>query len=123
MRWERELPALIRKLRNEHVHYAQTIRQLLEPITTEVELDELLTAPGGAIWKNKDMTQRLHDKLSESFHAYQSTIADIERIMKDIARKLDIDRAAEARYPIHSPSIPHPLRPRMYSDFPSTNVV
>ncbi|KAH7122606.1 hypothetical protein B0J11DRAFT_437222, partial [Dendryphion nanum] len=95
MGWERELPTLIRKLRNEHVHYAQIIRQLLEPITTEAELDELLGAPGGAMWKSKDMSQRLQDKLQESFHAYKSTIADIEAIMINIARKLDVERAAE----------------------------
>ncbi|KAF2012655.1 hypothetical protein BU24DRAFT_411993 [Aaosphaeria arxii CBS 175.79] len=92
MRWERQLPQLIRKLRNEHVHFAQTMRQLLEPITDEFELDEMLSEPSGRLWKDHDMAEKLRDKLQESFMAYQATINEIETIMKEIARKLDVDR-------------------------------
>ncbi|KAF1971802.1 hypothetical protein BU23DRAFT_173135 [Bimuria novae-zelandiae CBS 107.79] len=95
MRWERELPQLIRKLRNQHVHYAQTIRILLEPITNEFELAELIQDPHGKLWKDKMMAKKLSERLGESFNAYQSTIGDIERITKKIASKLDLDRAAE----------------------------
>ena len=120
VRWERELPQLIRKLRNEHVHYAQTMRQLLEPITTEFELAEMLSEPGGQLWKEKAVVSKLEGKLQESYHAYQSTIVDIERIMKKIASKLDLDRAAEVgcipkfHRPLHScsPKVAHAERPR-----------
>ncbi|KAL6708129.1 hypothetical protein ACN47E_003313 [Coniothyrium glycines] len=97
VRWERELPQFIRKLRNQHVHYAQTIRILLEPITSEVELAEMLSDPRTSqeLWKSKNMVQKLQDKLQDSFQAYQSTISDIERIAIKIASKLDLDRAKE----------------------------
>ncbi|KAF2866629.1 hypothetical protein BDV95DRAFT_631755 [Massariosphaeria phaeospora] len=95
VRWERELPQFIRKLRNQHVHYAQTIRILLETITTEFELAEMLSEPSGQLWKDKDMLLKLEDKLQESYQAYRSTIADIERITKRIADKLDLERAVE----------------------------
>jgi mevalonate kinase len=95
MRWERELPQFIRKLRNEHVHYAQTMRMLLEPITTDLELAEMLAEPGGQRWKEQEMVSKLQERLQESYQAYQSTIADIERITKKIASKLDLDRAVE----------------------------
>ncbi|KAJ4353860.1 uncharacterized protein N0V89_005590 [Didymosphaeria variabile] len=94
MRWERELPQLIRKLRNQHVHYAQTIRILLEPIADEFELAELLQEPHGKLWKG-DMARKMSERLGESYNAYHNTIADIERITKKIASKLDLDRAAE----------------------------
>lgn len=94
MRWERELPQYIRKLRNQHVHYAQTIRILFEPITAEEELAEMMSDPGSQqLWKNKE--KALKDKLQESYQAYQSTIGSIERITKRIASKLDLDRATE----------------------------
>lgn len=97
MRWERELPQFIRKLRNQHVHYAQSIRILLEPITSEAELSEMLADPGSSkqLWKSKDMTEKLQDRLEESYQAYQSTITDIERITKLIASKLDLERAKD----------------------------
>jgi hypothetical protein len=98
IRWERELPQFIRKLRNQHVHFAQTTRLLLEPITTEFELADMLSEPSGKLWKDKVMSEKLQDKLQESYHAYQSTILDIERIMKKIASKLDLERAAEVCY-------------------------
>lgn len=97
MRWERELPQLIRKLRNQHVHYAQTIRILLEPIATEFELAELLQEPNGKLWKGEVMARKMGDRLGDSYGAYQHTIGDIERITKKIASKLDLDRAAEVR--------------------------
>jgi hypothetical protein len=104
MRWERDLPQFIRKLRNQHVHYAQTMRILLEPITTEFELADMLSDPAGAqLWKDKQMAGKLQDKLQDSYFAYQSTIADIERIAKKIASKLDLDRAAEVCAPIPRP--------------------
>ena len=96
MRWERELPQFIRKLRNQHVHYAQTIRILLEPITSDVELGELMTDPGSLhLWGSPKFATKLQDRLQESFVAYQNTIADIERITKAIALKLDLDRSKE----------------------------
>ncbi|KAF2750320.1 hypothetical protein M011DRAFT_474775 [Sporormia fimetaria CBS 119925] len=95
IRWERELPQLIRKLRNEHVHFAQTMRLLLEPITTEFELADMLAEPAGPLWKDHRMVNKLQDKLQESFGAYQNTMADVDRIMKKIAGKLDLERASE----------------------------
>jgi hypothetical protein len=98
MGWERDLPQLIRKLRNQHVHYAQTMRILLEPITTEFELAEMLSDPAGArLWKDEHMADKLRNKLQDSFFAYQSTITDIEIITKRIASRLDLDRATEVR--------------------------
>jgi len=99
MRWDKELPQCIRKLRNQHVHYSQTIRILLEPITTDVELAEMMSDPGSSqLWKGKGMALKLQDRLQESYHAYQSTIGDIERITKQIASKLDLDRANQVRF-------------------------
>lgn len=96
MRWEKELPQFIRKLRNQHVHYAQTIRILFEPITSELELAEMMTDPGSQqLWKSSEMANKLQEKLQESYQAYQGTIEDIERITRKIASKLDLDRATE----------------------------
>lgn len=96
MRWDKELPQCIRKLRSQHVHLAQTIRILLEPITSDVELANMMLNPGSSqLWKDERMASKLQDRLQESYHAYQGTIADIERITKQIASKLDLDRAKE----------------------------
>ena len=103
LRWEKELPQFIRKLRNQHVHYSQTIRILFEPITADVELAEMMTDPGSSqLWRDKEMALKLQERLQESYQAYQGTIADIERITKQIASKLDLDRANEVRTDDHT---------------------
>jgi hypothetical protein len=98
MRWEHELPKLIRKLATQHLHYDTTIRILIAPITSEAEFAEMMANPGSAkLWKDKDMAVKLQDRLGETYDAYQRTIADIEQITKKIASKLDLDRAHEVR--------------------------
>lgn len=93
IKWENYLPQYIRKLRNQHVHYEQTLRLLLAPITTEFELAEMLAEPNGELWKDPDMTTKLKHKLDESYGAYHETVKDIERVMRTIAEKLDLERA------------------------------
>ncbi|KAF1839079.1 hypothetical protein BDW02DRAFT_585441 [Decorospora gaudefroyi] len=95
MGWERELPHFIRKLRGQHAHYAQTIEILFAPITSEVELAAMMSDPGASqkLWKSKEID--LQDRLQGTYSSYQSTMADIERIMKKIASRLDLDRAPE----------------------------
>lgn len=57
----------------------------------------MLANPGSSnLWKAKEMAEKLHSRLQDSFDAYQGTIMDIERITKKIASKLDLPRAAEA---------------------------
>lgn len=72
------------------------MRILLEPITSEVELAEMMASPGSAkLWKGTYMVEKLQGRLQDSYQAYQGTIVDIERITKKIASKLDLDRANE----------------------------
>jgi hypothetical protein len=97
MRWERELPQYIRKLRNQHVHYAQTTRILFEPITSAAELEELMSAGSHDLWKSEELAAKLKDRLQESYQAYQATMSDIEGLVAKIASKMDLDRASEVR--------------------------
>jgi hypothetical protein len=95
MRWKKELPQCIRKLSIQHVHYAQTLHILFEPITSEAELAQMMTDPMSShqLWKSKELD--LQDRLQESYHAYRSTIENIERITKQIASRLELNRATE----------------------------
>ncbi|EKG16004.1 hypothetical protein MPH_06826 [Macrophomina phaseolina MS6] len=95
VKWENYLPQYIRKLRNQHVHYEQTLRLLLAPITTEYELAEMIAEPHGELWKDPEMARKLKLKLDESYDAYHQTIQDVEKIMRAIAEKLDLERTID----------------------------
>lgn len=92
---EKELPIIIRKLRAQYDHYDQTIQLLFGSITSDVEFALMMTDPAASqeLWKSKEAA--LQDKLQNTYSSYQRTMADIERITKKIASKLDLDRAAE----------------------------
>jgi hypothetical protein len=95
--WDREheFPALLRKLRAQHVHYELTIRILFGSITSDAEWTRMTTDPMASqeLWKSKEMA--LQDKLQNAYESYKSTMAEIEQITKSIAGRLDLDRAAE----------------------------
>lgn len=112
MRWERELPQYIRKLRNQHVHYAQTTRILFEPITSAAELEELMSTGSHDLWKSEALASKLKDRLQESYQAYQSTMGDIEGLVAKIASKMDLDRASElTRNDLEAIIVANPSRP------------
>ncbi|KAG9195992.1 hypothetical protein G6011_01113 [Alternaria panax] len=95
--WDREheFPALLRKLRAQHVHYELNIRILFGSITSDAEWTRMTSDPRTSreIWKSKEAA--LQDKLQNAYDSYQSTMAEIEQITKSIASRLDLDRAAE----------------------------
>jgi hypothetical protein len=94
--WERQLPHYINKLRLQHVHYEQTIRLLFSSITTERQFDSMLADPLGA-WQDEELASKLQHKLDEAYGAYETTIANIQKIMVKIAGKLDLERASSVR--------------------------
>lgn len=63
---DRLLPIQIRRLRNQHVHYEQTLRILLAQIVDRNEVEEMIAAPNSDIWKTPDMQERL--ELVGGFH-------------------------------------------------------
>lgn len=93
-RWERELPHFIHKLRQQHVHFEQTLRILFSPITTESQLARMIVDPIGA-WNDEQLASDLKRKLDDAYEAYEATIADIETIMIKISSKLDLERAQQ----------------------------
>src|ERR1700761_7732914 len=102
-RWERELPHFIHKLRQQHVHFEQTLRILFAPITTDTKLAQMIADPIGA-WKDEEVAENLRYKLDEAFRAYESTIEDMGKIMVKIASKLDLERASSVGVDFHDPA-------------------
>lgn len=103
---DRLLPIQIRRLRNQHVHFEQTLRILLAQIVNADEVEDMIAAPNSDIWKTPEMQERLEQLLQESYNAYQDTIIHIEEIMKKIAKDFKIDHSERVRElrPINSRS-------------------
>ncbi|EDU40467.1 predicted protein [Pyrenophora tritici-repentis Pt-1C-BFP] len=93
----KELPVFIRDLRAQYVHYDQNIQMLFGSITSEAEFAMMMADPGLSqeLWKSKEAA--LQDKLRISYKTYQDTMADIEKITKQIASRLEFGAPAETR--------------------------
>ena len=97
--WEidRLLPIQIRRLRNQHVHFEQTLRILLSQIVDADEVEEMIAAPNSDVWKTPEMQARLEQQLQESYNAYQDTVSHMEDIMKSIAKDFKMDHSQRVR--------------------------
>lgn len=94
---DRQLPIQIRRLRNQHVHFEQTLRILLAQIVEADEVEEMIAAPNSGIWKTVEMLERLESRLQESCNAYQDTVDHMEEIMKRIAKDFKMDHSERVR--------------------------
>lgn len=93
LEFDSELPNQIRKLRDQHIIYNLTMRDLLKPIVDSEDIEEMISNPGGAAWKDSGMQKMLEERLGESYQAYLDTIKRMEEIMKTIAKDLKIDQS------------------------------
>ncbi|KFY74189.1 hypothetical protein V499_05775 [Pseudogymnoascus sp. VKM F-103] len=89
--FDSEWPNQIRKLRDQHINYNLTMKGLLLSVADGEDVDEMISDPGGACWKNIGMQIRLEERLDEAYQAYLDAIKHIEEIMKTIAKDLKID--------------------------------
>jgi hypothetical protein len=104
-KWGDQLSQVTRELWYQHTSYELTTRVLLSPITTDAELDEMMSDSRSRLWKSGSMGSQLQRKLGPAYKAYLYTMTEMEEIMKNIAENLDIDKAATV--PLSSPRLPH----------------
>ncbi|MCJ1349603.1 hypothetical protein MMC31_007844 [Peltigera leucophlebia] len=76
-----------------HTSYEQSVRLLLNPITSDHELHDMLNDGNNALWKSDDMADALRERLGDAHPAYMQTIQQIKEIILSLAKKLDIEGA------------------------------
>lgn len=92
-KWEDELSHAIRKLWYHYTSYELSIRVLLASITSESELEAMLSDPSSKLWGDPDIEGRLQERLSTAYKPYIYTISEIEEALEEIAKSLNLDRA------------------------------
>lgn len=71
----------------------QSIQLLLNPITSDHELHDMMDDSNNALWKSDDIADALRERLGDAYPAYMRTIQQIENITTSLAHKLDIEAA------------------------------
>ncbi|OCL00859.1 uncharacterized protein K441DRAFT_599828 [Cenococcum geophilum 1.58] len=89
VKFQGELGRAIRELRNQHTLFEQSMEVLLQPITTDRELSEMIDNTNSELWQDPAIEQELRSNLGKAYPSYMRTVNDIQKIMIGIAIKLD----------------------------------
>lgn len=79
--------------RFQHTSYVQSIQLLLNPITSDHELHDMMDDSDNALWNSDEIADALRERLGDAYQAYMRTIKQIEKITTSLADKLDIEAA------------------------------
>lgn len=86
---------LIRDLRRQHTLYHNTINLLLIGVIGHKEIQPFLADPGGHLWKQEKVEQKLQARLGSSYLSYFETITQLMEVVKLFNLKLKLDNAGK----------------------------
>ncbi|KAG8529092.1 uncharacterized protein KY384_005727 [Bacidia gigantensis] len=84
------------------VYYLDTLDELLQDIVPSEEMEELMSQPGGVMWKDPRYEQRLKQRLGRSYHAYIRTLAKMHAALNGLCEKLGVDMAGKVLWEDYS---------------------
>lgn len=93
VKYRGELSRATRELGNQHASFEQTIQILLQPITDEEELSDMIENTDSSYWSEPSIDRALRKKLGKAYHSYLRKTQDIQSIMMELAEKLNIEGA------------------------------
>ncbi|MCJ1415193.1 hypothetical protein MMC32_001524 [Xylographa parallela] len=88
--YSRELNGLVRILHAEYDRFRGTCEKLLHGLVSSAELNALIEHPGGPLWRNKVLEQKLKIRLQSSYSSYSRSIKDMVEAVKELETKLEI---------------------------------
>ena len=83
----------IRAIGRQSILFSENLEELLAPmVTSDAEMDALLTTPLGDRWRDPELEERLKDRLPKSYELYLHTIDEVLEVMEKIKARLGIKR-------------------------------
>jgi len=91
-RFRAEFVGFFHAIGNQSVLFAENLEQLLAPIVdSDVTMGKLLNDPGGPLWSDPMLEQRLRERLPKSYDWYRCTIDDMNDAIGKLKIKLGIE--------------------------------
>ncbi|KAI9150004.1 hypothetical protein HJFPF1_09754 [Paramyrothecium foliicola] len=88
--YKRALTSLIRVLNAEHAILQDVCEKLLVGIAPQAQIERMIEDPFGALWREKEYSQKLQVRLWRSFKVFESTVLDMREAITDMSTKLNI---------------------------------
>ena len=89
-KYKRDLNSLVRVLDAEYARFLGTCEKLLHDLVTTTELKFLIDHPGGPLWKDKSLDNKLKMRLQSSYSPYLRSIDDMTDAVKELESKLGL---------------------------------
>jgi hypothetical protein len=86
-----EIKTLITTLETEEILFRNTCEVLLDGINGAEEMEELLKNPGGRLWKQGMLGERLKTRLSTSYNVFFKLILDMSDALETFQSRLGLD--------------------------------
>lgn len=98
-KYARELKSLCRRLRSEEELFRNMCELLLRDIvSSEQELETLVSSPAGLGWSDPDLERRLQEKLSaRSYAVYREVVEEMLDIVNAIKDRMGIENDGKVR--------------------------
>lgn len=91
-RYRRELESLARTLVVETTLFSGTCEKLLNELVIDDDFFiDLIENPGGPLWKDDQLNQKLRQHLGSKYKLYEAFITDMGSAVEELVRKLEID--------------------------------
>ncbi|KAH7117559.1 hypothetical protein B0J11DRAFT_441783 [Dendryphion nanum] len=89
-RYRKELGDLVMELSSENAIYVNTINLLLKGIVKEKDMNDFLSNPCGAEWKDAEFDDRLKDRLGQTYQSYLDNISKMNAVAEEFKSKLKL---------------------------------
>ncbi|QGI83570.1 hypothetical protein CEK25_010299 [Fusarium fujikuroi] len=93
-KWKDVLNSALREFWYQHSSFESSLRIILKDVASPLEIEEMIGDPHHELWKSRDLSQALQERLKNSYRPYIYVIEDMRAYMKRLATHLDIDRDA-----------------------------
>jgi hypothetical protein len=93
IKYRGELSHATRELLVYHTSFEQTIQLLLQPITNDEELNDMLENTDSPHWSDSAIDDAIRSKLGKAYNSFFRKTEDTQTIIKVLAGKLNIDGA------------------------------
>ena len=87
----KESRQLERSFKTQRVIFLNTIEELIYPLVSDSQLQDLLKDPNGRLWQDKQLSASLEKNLDGAYPAFNEIMEDIKVVMSELQSSLNVD--------------------------------
>lgn len=91
VRDEKESRQLERSFKTQRVIFMNTVEELIYPLVSDLQLQNLLKDPNGRLWQDKQLSASLENHLDGAYPTFNEIMEDIKVVMCELQNTLNVE--------------------------------